>query len=593
MQKTNLLRFSTIVTAILFNGCTGANKEMLSHQQRADEFIRNDKTVLIGKIEENKKVADAVTIYPNQKLSSILRDLGVLQDRYYILQGKDFDVAGTRAFKIHSFEELNEYIKTVSNYEIDITKNKFVSSLPKIVEVKEQKINTILDRIEVSINKALTPNEVFYQNSQVMGMGWHMIDEADIKGKFNEKQTINFNGTLREFLEYFARNNDVFIDIEANKKEVVFKKYKTKHFPIKIPNQKITFSNDIATNIDDDSAYSSSSSSSKSGGSGSKQSSKQSGKINISNTYDVTESLKNLLQKIIPSNAEGEKNTNQQEYYQYFDATNELVVRAVPSRMETVEKVVENINSTALKMIALKVSIFEVTLSKDYQYGINWGYVNSKAVSSTNSIVTAINSAGATPSVDSALGTPSIFKYATTEGVNAVVNSLNDFGETTLSDQITVLATNNIATIINRINRQAYISSYSNTSTASVGSTATVEQSNAIGGKYVYLKPQIFNDKTFMSLKIIRAKVNKIEKQEFSDSQYVQTPNDDRDIISQDFTMQDGEKLVIGGFRDTTGSKGYNGMLPDGDNALSALVGTNQKVFKNKEIVLVIEAKEI
>lgn len=580
MRLTSSLAFSGAVLMLL-SGCTGASYEMANHKERTDEFMKNQNqnNVLVGKVDENRKVADAITIYPNEKLSSALKDLGVLEDRYYILQGgKDFEIVGTRPFKIHSFEELNEYIKTVSNYEIDVTKNKFVRNMPKIVEAKEQKVTTILDQIHVTLNKALTPSQVFYENSSVMG--WHMIDEAEIKQKFDEKQTINFDGTMRAFLEYFARNNDVYVDIDPTRKEIAFKKYKTKHFPLQITTENIAFNNDIATNIEEQG-----STNSRSGGSSSTQNG-QNGKITIKNTYDVLASIKALLDKVIAT-----KDTN--EYWQFFDATNELVVKTTPSKMETIEKTVANINSTALKQISLKVSIYEVTLDKRYQHGIDWGYVNTKATSATNSIVTAINSASMTPTVDSALSSPTVFKYVGTEGLNVAVKAMNEFGDTQLMDQTTVLATNNIPTIINKINRQAYISSYSNTSTASVGSTATVEQSNAIGGKYVYLKPSIFNDKTFMSLKIIRAKVNKIEKQEFSADQYVQTPNDDRDIISQNFTIQDGEKIVIGGFIQRSDGKGYNGILPNGDNVFSSLAGVNDKSFMNKEVVLVIEAKEL
>lgn len=577
---TSTLALSGAVILFL-SGCTGATSEMQAQKERTDEFIakQKDNNVLIGKMDESRKTVDSITIYANEKLSSVLKDLGTLEDRYYILQGKDFEIVGTRPFKIHSFDELNEYIKTVSNYEIEVTKNKFVSNLPKIVEVKEQKVLTVLDQIQLNLNKALTASEVFYQNSLVMG--WHMIDEAEIKDKFNEKQTINFDGTLRQFLEYFARNNNVYIDIDPNKKEIVFSKYKTKHFPLQINTESFAFDNAIATSIDDES----SSSGSKSSGSGSNKS--NNGKITIKNTYDVLTSIKNLLTKVIPAQ-------DKDEYYEFFDATNELVVKTTPSRMETIEKTVSNINQLALKQISLKVSIYEVTLDKKYQHGVDWGYINNKAVNSTNNIVTAINSASQTPTVDSTLSSPTVFKYVGTEGLNVAVKALNEFGDVLLMDQTTVLATNNIPTIINKINRQAYISSYSNTSTASVGSTATVEQSTAIGGKYVYMKPTIFADKTFMSLKIIRAKVNSINKQEFSSDQYVQTPNDDRDVISQNFTIQDGEKIVIGGFIQRSDGKDYNGVLPNGDTlVISSLVGVNSKSFTNKELVLVIEAKEI
>lgn len=581
MRKAILL---SIAASMMFSACSVKNNELAVHNERSKEFLKESDTyTLSDKIGERRNVIDYVWVYPNEKLSVALKDLGKLQNKYYYLQGRDVEILGTQAFKVHDFDELNDYVKTLTNFEIEVTKNLLHATLPKIVEIKEQKKATILDDIRFDSSIYNVPSHQFSELTRVTD-GWRVVDDADIKADFNAKQYVNFRGSLREFLEYYAKNNNIFVDLNYNTKEIAFKKFKTKHFPLSITTDKYTFNNEIQTSLDDDNANSGTNSSSSSNKSSNKT--EQSGKMTVSNTYDIVGTLKNLMEKIIP-----EKDKN--EYWTFFDATNELVVKTSPDKMETVESIANSINQNALKQVYMKVTIFEVTLNKEFQYGIDWGYLNKVSDASGNLIkVAAGNSSGTMASVDATVSSPSVFKLAG-EGLNLGVKALNTFGDTQVFDQAPLLTTNNIPAFTVLSDRQSYISDFTSTTTASVGSDNSIEQSRAVAGSYIYLRPTVFNDKISIDIRIIRATVNDIVKQEFSDGKFVQSPNDSRNILNQKITINSGEKIVVGGLIKRVDKNGYSGLSPDGNSFISSLTGVNSRDYTNKEIVLVIEAKEM
>jgi hypothetical protein len=581
MNKGILLGAFTAL--ILMSGCSFKDNELAKHNERSREFLKESENYTIAdRITERRNVIDYVWVYPNERLSLALKDLGKLQGKYYFLQGRDFEIKGTQAFKAHDFNELNDYVKTLTNYEIEITKNLLHATLPKIVEVKEQKRATILDEIKFDSKLYNVPAQQFSELTKITD-GWRVVDDADIKAEFNAKQYVNFKGSMREFLEYYGKNNNIFVDLDYINKEIVFKKYKTKHFPLSITTDKYVFNNEIQTSLEDENANSGSS---KSSTSKSDNKGEQTGKMSVSSTYDIVSTLKGLMGKIIP-----EKSTD--EYWTFFDATNELVVKTSPDKMETVESVVNSVNQNALKQVYMKVSVFEVTLSKEFQYGIDWGYLNKVADSSGNLIKVAVgNSSGTAASIDTTLTQPSVYKLAG-EGLNLGVTDLNVFGEARVVNQAPLLTTNNIPAFAILSDRHTYISDFTSTTTASVGSDNSIEQSKAIGGSYIYLRPTVFQDKISIDIRIIRAAINDILKQTFPDGKFVQSPDDTRTVLNQKITINSGEKFVVGGLIQREEKRNFSGLHPDGNSVLAPLTGVKSQDYRNKEVVLVIEAKEI
>jgi len=555
-------------------GCSAStvNEQPTKEEQSKiiNKMLDNSENVFLkDRIKQKHIKQNYIYVYSNEKVSTVLKKLGTLENRYYYLRGKDIEITGNRSFKIHDFQELNSYIKTLTNYELNIKINEFRKDLPKIVTIVEQIKASSLDDIVFSSKGIQIPSHIFLQLSNY-AKGWKVVDYADVKSFFNKKQYTTFNGSLREFIEYFAQNNNIFVDFNYNKKKITFKKYKTKHFPINIVLEKYKFTNNLVVDVDKPKD-----SSSKSGD----------GKVEVSNEYDALKSLTSLLNKII-------KKSDEKEYWDFLTTTNKLVVKTTPRKLKTIESVVNNINETALKQIFMKVSVYEIALNRESQFGVDWGYIN-QIVDSAGTITKATigSTSSVVGTVDKALTSPSIFKMSG-EGFNTAIKLLNQFGDTSLSNQMPLITTNNIPSIYSLADRTGYISDYTLETTANVGSNITIEQSKAISGQYVYMKPTIFNDEILISLKMILSRVKNIEKQEFSNGQYIQTPSDTKNVISQNIVIQNGEKIIIGGIIEKISGVAYKGLSPYNNN-YSSLVGDKNTILRNKEVVIVIEAKQL
>lgn len=312
---------------------------------------------------------------------------------------------------------------------------------------------------------------------------------------------------------------------------------------------------------------------------------KNTGNIKVASEYDILKSLKTLLNKVINKN-------NPDEYWSIIKATNELVVKASPDVLATIQQVVDNINTTALKQVDIKITVYEVSLDKKYQYGINWGYVN-KILSSTGELktLTALSTNSAIPSLDTALSSPAIFKYTGDEGISTLVSLLNNFGKTILSYQIPLKTTNNIPAVANLANKKSYISKFTISTTDTQGQIS-IEQADVTGGEYVYLKPTILDNQILLSLKMVFSNINDITKQEFGNGQYVQTPDLSKNVYNQNIVLHSGDKIIIGGITKKYNKNGYDGSTNE-NSMFAPLLGVKNKNQQNTETVIIIEAKEV
>lgn len=566
---------SVSIGGVLFVGC-GMTMPNTYNQKDFKELTQdNGNSLLTQSIKQKNKKRDYFYLYQDETISSALKDLSALEKSYYYLKGEDIDVPIGQNIKIKNFKELDDIVKTLTNYKLTITKNKFRRDLPKVVEIKEQKKSSILDKVQFESLSLNVPNKLFYELGKY-ARGWKIVGGHDIQTDLNQNQFVNFRGSLREFLDYFAQTNNLFIDYDYDNKIISFSKYKVKRYPLKVVNESYSYNNKFGTDIEYESGDSSS------------NTKKNQGTVTVKNSYDFQASLKTLLDKMIGKG-------DSQEYWDFVKPTNELVVKTTRDKMKTIENIVNNINATSFKSVSITVRIFETTLNKNFQYGINWGYIANKL--NTSGAMTRAFTFGTdaiVPSIDNTLSSPQIIKLGNGSGINAVLNLMNQFGTVRVGNGATVETINNVPALYSLADRTGYISNYSVNTTSGVDmSSLSIEQKKAVGGEYLYIKPTIFNDQILINLKMVLARVNSITKQEFSNGQYVQTPDDTRKNYSQNIVLKDGEKVVIGGLVVNSIRNGYNGSSPFEKNPLSLLAGVQADDHQKQEIAIVIAVKEL
>jgi type II secretory pathway component GspD/PulD (secretin) len=561
------------LSLIYFSGCS--SKDELAPTQKI--MSKDNKSVLMDHYKPNTIEVKKTFISFNRpkKVSELLKELSEIDGKSYFLDSKDIEVRSIPNYKAYNFKDINNLIKNTTNYELDISKNRVVAGLPKRVEIKEQVIATDLDRIFFDGKKILVPSDVF-SNLSSYTRDWQIIDTQDVKDVFTKQQHMTFKGSLRELIDYFARNNDLYVDYDYKNKQIIFSKYKQKEFRLKAITESIDFNNNIKVDINNDDTTSTSTT----------DTDNETG-VKVKSKYDLMGNLEKSLKLIVPENS-----TN--EYVRILQELSMVIAKTTPKKMKDIETQINAINNEAFKKLYIKVSMIEVNLDKQYQYGINWGYVKSYLTDGAVSKVVAGATNGSIPGLTTELVQPSILKIANSNGVNAVFNSLNQFGDTAISFQVPVFTLNNIPAIYDLSGKDGYVKDFKLENTGTDGSSYLAPSQDKIAsGNYLYIKPTIFDEEILISLKLVFSRLKNLEKQEFRDGQYIQTPSTDDKKVSQNIVIRNGEKIIVGGIIMRTEEKNYDGASPYNKSDWNALLGVKGNVSQNKEIILMIEAKQL
>jgi type II secretory pathway component GspD/PulD (secretin) len=570
-----------IVTATLMLSYSGCTKK---HDSKALDKVFEDTSVnAVEKLrikEGEVKIGKLfISLEQKKKLSTILEELSDIDKKIYYYQGQDIEIGGIRNLKVDSFESFNRVLKSITNYELEITKNKLFADLPKVVELKEVKQSTVLDEIQVGQNSLVLPSKLLSSISNYAN-GWKIDYRNNVKDSINDSDIIDFKGSAREFINFYAKVNDLFVDWDYSQKTITFSKYKQKILRLQTPNEKYKFKNTIDISLNNNSNSSESSSSSSSSGSGSSG-------VELTASYDIIENFKKVITTIIPQNSEN-------EYINIIEDTGHIAVSTTPQKMLQIEDMVKQLNKDAFKQVYIKTTLIETDLSNQFQNGINWSYVKDSINSVTNTgsaLVAGVNSQVA--SLDTTLGTGSFLKYRSNiKDIGAIVKLLNTFGDTAVSFQGSGVTTNNIPIIYNLSNTQGYISEFK---IEGVGDNIVVAptQDSVTGGTYLYIKPSLKDDTITLSLQAVTSRINPFIRQDFQNGQYVQSKDIVQKNFSQNVNLKSGEKIIIGGIVQKSIQSSYEGLSPDQNFVGSSLLGVKDKAHSSKEIAIMIEVEEI
>lgn len=569
--KMIMLVFSTIVL-------TGCNSKVLQNKSDSLESITKEdlNNSAVDKLKNQTVEISKKYIYlkDKKKLSQVLSELGNIDKKIYILQDKDIDIGGYQNLKFSDFFELNKILGSIYNVEMKIEQNSLDISMPKIIKLYPKETVTILDELKINQNGMLIPSNLLSTLSRYAN-GWKINYSNDLKEELNKNDYSHFQGTLKEFLDYFANVNDYFLEYDYKTKTITYSKYKSKLFRYKGTKEKITYSNVV--NIDLGSSSSSSQNSSASNGS-----SGGSG-IEVKDVYDLIENLKITLKSVIPTQSE-------EEYFSVIPESGHIVVSTTKNKMLRVEEIINSINNDAFKNIYIKVTLLQTKLNNSHQRGINWGYVKGKIDSDGNTIqMLAGGVAGQIANLSETISSDSFFKFRGKNGLSAIVQALNEFGDTGIAYQLSSLTTNNVPAMINLANVQDYIY---RTEIDNNGDTPTVsaEQNEVQGGKFLYIKPSVYDDEIRVNITILDRTINPFTKHEFGINQYLQSKDLDKKLLNYTAIIKNGEKIIIGGFMQKTLNKGYSGL--GNGNILSELVGIKDQDFSSEEIALLLEIVE-
>jgi len=231
-----------------------------------------------------------------------------------------------------------------------------------------------------------------------------------------------------------------------------------------------------------------------------------------------------------------------------------ITVRDRADRVELITTLIEGINKNLGQQVLIKVRILEVNLSKDFQYGIDWDVVKTRA----DGVLNFANTIDL-PNVASGLNPASLLFNLTDPnsslaGSAVLIKALGSQGDVSVVTQPEVVAVNNKVSKVQLTNQTGYLQSISVTNTTDVGSQTALTPGVVTDGFTMYFLPRVVNGRVALTVSTNISTLERINEVSSGESM-IQTPQLNSRELYQNAVMSSGETLVLAGFRQMRDSK--------------------------------------
>jgi len=581
MKLTGKMALSIISTVFLFSGCSTRmlNQKYNRYSEKAYKTIKQNKDSLKNEFKKDEKIIKKkyVDLSTSKDLSTVLNELGRINDRVYMLQNQNITIPkniNSKLIHITNFNNLKRYIEDTTNYTIKIISNKFIKDRVKKVKViNKSAAKAGFDEIKFKVNGKESISSALSRIGTLLG--YSISYDRDLTDQNNianntpnntntnqndfRKQDVVFNGnSVSDFLNFIEQNFNVYCDVDYNKKIISIKKYKTKIFNIIALNYKTqqTLSNNGIT----------SNSSSQSSQLGTSQSA-ASNTAKQTITSDIMTTLKNNITNLL------DKDTESKVTFSKESGT--VMVRTTNQNMQEIKKYINRINSIYAKQVKITVSIYEFVLNRKYNIGTDLSDISKSLNFKTSNL------------------SKSILKYTNTHSghtIGANLNLNNDFMRYAKSYIYTQIFMNDIAKNMVIQNSQDYIKSITATTTTNTATTTSknINIATVTDGTNINILPKIIGNKISLNIYIKINSINQLSQVSDGAGGTIYLPDIDEKNIPSQIIMTSGEKRLVGAYQTYQDVKTYNGVAPIEDFIIA---GKSGKKFIKKEIFIVLEAK--
>lgn len=454
-------------------------------------------------------------------------------------------------------------------------------------------------RAPVTVNASGLPFSFYV--TQLLGnapVGVHMDPGINASRAVN----LHYSGTVKGAMEELAAKSGYYYDYDLDKNMITWSALETKTFDISfIPGvSKYSVGNSAGGGVGSIAGNSSSSSSSGSGGSTSTTSTgiditatgeySNLGNDNLSVWDDMKETITTLL------SPKGKFSVSQ--------ATTTITVRDHPSNVSDIGRYLDQMNKILSKQVHFEVQILDVTLNKQFEYGINWNqiaYTMSKGGNKVSFDGQFADASGGILSSQSAAGTGTFTPGANSKwSGSVVVKALEQQGKVSIINQPSLTTLNDQMAQISILTQTSYLASQTNTITGGSNGDATgfSQQSLTPGivnsGLQLYLLPKIQDDKIYLqisstlsnliSIDVVSqtGEVTTTDAPSKTTTSAIQVPTLTQKNFNQRSVLRNGQTLVLAGFKNLNDSNKNTSVA-----GLTALGGLAAQGV-NEELVVLI-----
>lgn len=239
-----------------------------------------------------------------------------------------------------------------------------------------------------------------------------------------------------------------------------------------------------------------------------------------------------------------------------------LTITGTPPQCDRVDAWVKSLEAMFGKQVAIDVHVYQVQLTQEDNYGLNFTLAYKTAGGHTGFKVS-----GATPPTVMSSSAPMTFGAnilsGTLDGTNAAVQALSTLGNVSQLISRSGITQNGKLLALQAAKQQSYVSSTQSTQTASVGSSTTMQTATLVPGFTSSFLPKVIDGRILIDFDMTLSDLLSLQtftSGEGSGKSSVQLPTMQVTRFEQSVSLKPGETLVLTGMRQQSTNSTNNGV---------------------------------
>ncbi len=544
-----VLNVTLVISMVIsFIGCSpkSYHNEMIDNAKRSldkKDYENITESYTKGLVTEVPKQKEYISILEDKSLGDILKEMELLDNNFYFLKSSDILIPKSR-IKIHSMNELNQYLNAVLDKELFIKKSGSIY-LVKLLNVSETK-KLSLDRIPFKLDGQISVEELIKLITSESG--YEVSIGNYIKDRFGfQNSIVNIrSNSLKDALNSLAYAKNVYVDVNYDQEMINISRYKDMVVELNIPLLDIKSTNETSSQ-------------------------ETSGESSIKNSSQIVlyDELDKMLKNII--------STDIISTYHIDKASGLIFLKSTRSVENAVRTVVKAYEASFAKEATIEFERIELALNKSRKYGIA-SITDNRQGNTDSGVLKSLTSEGAI----------SFASDNATRLLQVAATANNDIGKVLNYSKNVIVLKNNIPSVQSISQNTDYIEKIETTVTEGV-STSEATVNTIKDGTSVTAMAKISRDKIFLNLTPTIKRLISISEAKVGDST-IQLPeyNDQSYNISREVKL--GETSIVGSIIIHDDAKEYQGILPLEGFAVG---GTDSKSYVRREIIYIVTLKNI
>jgi type IVB pilus formation R64 PilN family outer membrane protein len=280
--------------------------------------------------------------------------------------------------------------------------------------------------------------------------------------------------------------------------------------------------------------------------------------------------------------------------YSINKVSGSIIVTDKPAVLDKIGDLVSTINENLSRQQSFEIQIIEVTLSSDYETGIDWNAI-ATGIKGINNITASTNFSAqgflSGQLLSLAATGPSTTSGTTNSGVSMLLKALDSMGSVNVVSRPSITVSNMFPCVIQEVTSIPYISGTGQT----IGNNVTqseVTTSQVSDGLTMRLEAKIEANKTVLNISAAINTLDSMTTIPVGNGLSIQEPQVSTKSITTNVGVEPGKTLILGGLISSTKSNSMQGIpyldkIPFLGNAFQYKAKSSQKT----ELVIIITPK--